>query len=63
MACTIELTNFEEEYDCAVIDEVQLMQDPQRGDFWTSALFGIKAKEIHLCGSEVAFEKIVEILK
>ena len=32
-----------------------------RGNFWTNALFGIKAKEIHLCGEERALGLITKL--
>ncbi|KAK8771732.1 hypothetical protein V5799_025023 [Amblyomma americanum] len=41
-------------YDVAVIDEIQMMRDPQRGWAWTRALLGLAAKEIHLCGEAAA---------
>lgn len=45
-------------YDVAVIDEIQLIQDNERGYAWTNALLGLKAKEIHLCGDERALKLI-----
>jgi len=50
VACTVEMTNLEKNYDVAVIDEIQMIKDPQRGWAWTRAFLGLKAKEIHLCG-------------
>jgi ATP-dependent RNA helicase SUPV3L1/SUV3 len=50
IACTVEMTNLEKNYDVAVIDEIQMIKDPQRGWAWTRAFLGLKAKEIHLCG-------------
>ena len=38
-------------WGCAVLDEAQLIGDPQRGWAWTRALLGLEAHEIHLCGS------------
>jgi ATP-dependent RNA helicase SUPV3L1/SUV3 len=35
----------------AVIDEVQLLADPQRGAAWTRAILGLKCPEIHVCGA------------
>ena len=62
-SCTIEMTDYSAEYDCAVIDEIQMIEDANRGHHWTNAILGLKAKEIHLCGSEAALKIIVEILK
>lgn len=47
---TIEMANFTTPMDVAVIDEIQMIGEPQRGSAWTAALLGIKAREIHLCG-------------
>lgn len=35
----------------AVLDEIQLLLDEQRGNAWTNALLGISAKHLHLCGA------------
>ena len=37
-------------YEVAVIDEIQMCKDHQRGWAWTRALLGIPADEIHVCG-------------
>ena len=46
---TIEVLNFETEYDIAVIDEAQMITDSQRGSAWTFALLGVRADTIHVC--------------
>ncbi len=51
------------EYEVAVIDEVQLIEDCDRGYAWTNALLGLKAKEIHLCGDERALKLIANLLE
>lgn len=48
-ASTIELCDCEQEYDAAVIDEAQMIADPSRGAAWTRAIFGVHAKEVHIC--------------
>lgn len=50
-----------DEYDVAVIDEIQLISDPDRGWAWTRALLGVKAKEVHVCGEERALELLQKI--
>lgn len=50
VSCTVEMVSTDELYDIAVIDEIQMMADPNRGYAWTRALLGLKADEIHLCG-------------
>jgi ATP-dependent RNA helicase SUPV3L1/SUV3 len=58
---TIEMFSESALYDVAVIDEIQMLADPQRGYAWTAALLGLKAKEIHLCGEEAAVPLISKI--
>mmetsp|Transcript_4467 Transcript_4467/g.12433 ORF Transcript_4467/g.12433 Transcript_4467/m.12433 type:complete len:202 (-) Transcript_4467:954-1559(-) len=36
--------------DVVVIDEVQMLGDPDRGASWTRALLGLDCPEIHVCG-------------
>lgn len=48
--------------DVAVIDEIQMIQNPQRGWAWTRALLGVQAKEIHLCGELGALALIQNLL-
>ncbi|KAI7867668.1 P-loop containing nucleoside triphosphate hydrolase protein [Spinellus fusiger] len=47
---TVEMANLSKPLEVAVIDEIQLINDQQRGWAWTQALLGLKAREIHLCG-------------
>lgn len=49
-ACTVEMINTKIEYDVAVIDEIQMIGNDQRGNGWTRALLGLRANEIHVCG-------------
>lgn len=51
------------EYDVAVIDEVQLIADLNRGWAWTQALLGVRAKELHLCGENRALGLVHKIVK
>ena len=44
--------------DVAIIDEIQMIENSQRGGAWTRALLGIPAREIHLCGHECAIELV-----
>lgn len=61
-ASVIDMVSFEEEYDVAVIDEIQMIADPERGSHWTNAVLGLKAKEIHLCGDQRALGIIAYLL-
>ncbi len=35
-ACTVELANIDRTFDVAVIDEIQMIADPQRGELTSS---------------------------
>ncbi len=48
---TVEKCPYEKEFDVAIIDEVQMLADPDRGASWTAAILGIRAKTIYLLGS------------
>ena len=61
-SCTIEKLNLREEYDIAVIDEIQMINDSQRGAAWTRALLGLRCKEIHVCGALNTKEILKKIL-
>jgi ATP-dependent RNA helicase SUPV3L1/SUV3 len=50
VACTIEMLDPRQSYDAAVIDEIQLLADPDRGPAWTRALFGVRAPRVVLTG-------------
>lgn len=47
--------------EVAVIDEIQLLRDNQRGWAWTRALLGVIAEEIHVCGEAGTAELIERI--
>ena len=59
---TIEMAKLNEEFDCVVIDEIQMITDPQRGWAWTRALVNINADVVHLCGDHSVFELVKQIL-
>lgn len=60
---TIEMVPLHTKMDVCVIDEIQMIADKQRGAAWTSAVLGVQAKELHLCGEERAVECIRNIAK
>ncbi len=41
-----------------MIDEIQMLSDPDRGWAWTNALFGIPAKTVIVCGSDDALSHV-----
>lgn len=62
-ASTIEVLDLKEIYDIAVIDEAQMLSDENRGGFWTRAILGIRAQEIHICASPVAEKLLVKMIE
>ena len=56
------MSSLSQVHEVAVIDEIQMLRDPERGWAWTRALLGIPAQEVHLCGEKAALEIIVELL-
>ncbi|KAI7744244.1 hypothetical protein M8C21_013541 [Ambrosia artemisiifolia] len=61
-AVTVEMADVSHNYDCAVIDEIQMIGCRSRGFSFTRALLGIPADELHLCGDAAAVQLIQEIL-
>ena len=51
---TIEMLDPEREIDVAVIDEIQMLSDPDRGWAWTQAVLGANAREVWLLGAPSA---------
>lgn len=62
-SCTIEKLNLKEQYEVAIIDEIQMINDSQRGAAWTRAILGVRAKEVHVCGAMNAKKIIKTILE
>lgn len=59
---TIELCNYQEHYDVAVIDEAQMLADPDRGARWTNALLQVDADEVHVCLAPEAEDIVFSLL-
>ena len=45
-ASTIEMMNPTKQVDVAIIDEIQMLQDADRGSAWTAALVGVPARQV-----------------
>ncbi|KAK4165912.1 P-loop containing nucleoside triphosphate hydrolase protein [Cladorrhinum sp. PSN259] len=60
-SCTVEMSPLNLKVDVAVIDEIQMIADPDRGWAWTQAVLGIQAKELHLCGEDRTVGLIQEL--
>ncbi|MDY3361323.1 MAG: helicase-related protein [Clostridium celatum] len=62
ISCTIEKVNLKQNYDIAVIDEIQMINDNQRGIAWSRAVLGLRCNEIHICGAMNAKELLIKML-
>ncbi|GGP23849.1 helicase-related protein [Silvimonas iriomotensis] len=63
VASTVEMLNPNRAVDVAVIDEIQLLEDADRGAAWTAAVCGVPAMTVYLLGAleaEQAIEALVE---
>ncbi|MEA3213088.1 MAG: ATP-dependent helicase [Chthoniobacter sp.] len=61
ISSTIEMLATDAEYDVAIIDEVQMIADKDRGWAWTQAIVGVNAKLVILVGSPDAENVLREI--
>ena len=60
---TIEMANFRPRYKVAVIDEAQMIADPDRGSRWLDAICRIDAEKVHVCLAPEAEELICALVK
>lgn len=61
-ACTIEMLPLGNQYDVCVIDEAQMLADPDRGWAWTQAILGVQAKEVNIVATPEARPAIEKLL-
>ncbi|NPA66107.1 MAG: helicase [Epsilonproteobacteria bacterium] len=61
ISSTIEMLNYDVDVDVCVIDEVQLIDDRDRGWAWANAIIGAPAKEVILTGSPASKEAIIKL--
>lgn len=61
ISSTIEMLNFDVDVDVCVIDEVQMIDDRDRGWAWANAIIGAPASEIIMTGSSNAKEAIIAL--
>lgn len=59
---TVEKADLKSRFEVAVIDEVQLLSDQQRGDAWTRAILGVLSPEIHLCGAKNVKDQLIRMI-
>jgi ATP-dependent RNA helicase SUPV3L1/SUV3 len=58
---TIEMLNYNLEVDVSVIDEVQMLEDEDRGWAWVNAILGSPAKKVIMTGSVNALDIVKKI--
>ncbi|MRV72410.1 RNA helicase [Duganella sp. FT92W] len=61
VASTVEMLDTRTPVDVAVIDEIQMLADPDRGAAWTAAVCGAPARTVYLVGAPEA-KKAIEAL-
>ena len=62
VAATAEKLDLQARYEVAVIDECQMISDPERGYAWTRAILGVLAPEVHLCAAPEAKDLLLRII-
>ncbi len=63
IASTVEMLNPNRVVEVAIIDEIQLLDDPDRGAAWTAAVCGVPASTVYLLGAPYAQEAIAALVK
>lgn len=63
VSSTVEMANFHTPVDVAVIDEAQMVADPDRGCHWTATILGIPAREVHVCCAPHAANVVRELVE
>ena len=61
ISSTIEMMNNTVDVDVCVIDEIQMINDRDRGWAWANALIGAPAKKVILTGSTDALDAVTEL--
>ncbi|KAF9328119.1 RNA helicase [Podila minutissima] len=62
-SCTIEMVDLNKRIEVAVVDEIQMLADPDRGWAWAHALLSLPAQEIHLCGEPTVVNLVKNICR
>lgn len=61
-SCTVEMIGLNTApVDVGVVDEIQLLGDPNRGGVWNSTVLGACAHELHLCGEDTVVDLVKRI--
>ena len=61
ISSTIEMMNASVEVDVSVIDEIQMIDDRDRGWAWANALIGVPSKKVILTGSIDALDAVTKL--
>jgi ATP-dependent RNA helicase SUPV3L1/SUV3 len=61
ISSTIEMLNISVDVDVCVIDEIQMIDDRDRGWAWANALIGAPAKTVVLTGSQNAIDAVTKL--
>ena len=61
-ACTIEMASLSAPVDVAVVDEIQMIAQLERGWAWSRCVLGLPAEELHLCGSADALPLLRQLI-
>ena len=61
-ASTIEMMNTGKQVEVAIIDEIQMLQDTDRGSAWTAALVGAPAQQLFICGSTAVTQPCLDTI-
>ncbi|GBQ12759.1 helicase-related protein [Swaminathania salitolerans] len=51
LAATVEMCPFHNPVEVALIDEAQMLMDPDRGAAWTAAIMGVPARHLYILGA------------
>lgn len=62
VCATVEMCDFETAVDVAVVDEMQMLGDKQRGWAWTAAILGVPGKQVFICGASHARAGVIDLL-
>jgi ATP-dependent RNA helicase SUPV3L1/SUV3 len=63
LSCTVEMTPALQPFEVAVLDEIQMLRDQQRGWAWTRVVLGVLVEELHLCGEVSAIDIIERLME
>ncbi|MDI2090499.1 helicase-related protein [Commensalibacter oyaizuii] len=63
LAATVEMCPMDNPVDVALIDEAQMLTDPDRGAAWTAAIMGVPARQVFVLGSPECIPIVKRIAK